>query len=304
MAKWRYDNVRAVFAVTNDELRRTVRQSLRGFGLRNCEDVVTVGALEGRLQLNDLDLLITTPELGGIDLGGLLQEMRHGRLGTNPFLIVVTLLDTPCPDTARRVVDSGTDDLLLMPLSTAQLVERLDNFVISRRPFVVTHDYVGPDRRTGDRPGNDTLLRIEVPNPIRYQVVANADGVPLEEQIRDATERLNVQKMKCYGGQINYLAGRIMAAFTETDCQANILPDVRALNEMGCDMVRRIAGTNFVHSIELVTALCALCDRLSEPNRKPKTAEIGILPTLAKAIERMLDEDPAAISWAKTALVF
>ncbi len=303
MAKWRYDNVRAVFAMANDELRSTVRQSVRRFGMRNCEDVLTVAALEDRLRLDDIDLLITTPHLAGIDVGGLLQEVRHGRVGPNPFLIVVTLLDAPCPDMARRVVDSGTDDLLLTPLSATQLVERLDSFVMGRRPFVVTHDYVGPDRRGGNRSDGEAVARIEVPNPIRYQVVANADGSSLGEQIREAGQRLNLQKIKCYGEQVSFLIGRIVVAFGESGSQSGILADVQALSKVGCDMVRRIVGTNFVHGVELLTALCRLCDRMSESDRNPKPAEIGILPILAKGIERLLAEDPEAISWAKAALV-
>lgn len=301
MAKWTYDNVRAVCGIRDPQLRASVRQTLAGHGLRRCEHVSDLDGLHGHLAGGDVDLVVTTPELNGADVGAMLQDVRHGQVGENPFVIVMTLMESPSPDLARRIVDTGTDDLLLMSLLTSQLADRIGNFVVGRKPFIVTHDYVGPDRRGGER--QDSATVIEVPNPVRWQVVANADQASLKEQVRVASERINVQKIKCYGQQIAYLTDRITSSYAAAGSQASILPDAVKLGDIAADLARRMTSTNFAHAAELVLSLCALGERLCQRNRNPKPAEIHILPSLARSIGRVLDEDPEAMSWTKMALV-
>lgn len=302
MAKWRYDNVRALCAGTDPRLRASLRHAFGNQGMRGFKEVDNIGDLHSHLVGGEVDLLVTTLDMGGSDVGALMQQLRHARVGENPFVIVVTLLETPDPVQAKRAVDAGTDDLLLMPFQPAQLLERLDGFVFGRKPFVVTHDYIGPDRRGADRTAAASAPRLEVPNPVRWQVVANASGPTLKEQVRDATDRLNVHKMKSYGGQICFLAERIAATFGETASQGVIMPDIGALAEVGDDLARRMANTNFAEATELVVSLSALCERIGREGRAPKAHEVGILPSLSRTIRRVLDEDPEAVSWSETAL--
>jgi DNA-binding response OmpR family regulator len=298
LANWRYDQVRAVLAVADGGLRAAIRDALAQRGLRQFKTAETVDDLQSRLAGGEVDLLVTTLDLAGNDTGRLLQRMRHDEVGQNPFSVVVTLLDHPDPRLARRAVD----DLLLVPFPPKQLVERLNTFVIGRRPFVITHDYVGPERPFQEGENRLALPRLEVPNPVRWQVVANTGGASLTEQIREASHRINLHKVKSYGAQICFLAERIAGLFAETGSQADILPDVENLAAMGDDLLRRMAATTFAEARELNRALQALCERIRRNGRAPRAEEVGILPVLARTIRRVLDEDPEAVSWADTAL--
>ena len=48
--------------------------------------------------------------------------------------------------TERMFGPADSDDLLLMPVAPAQVMTRIDNLMQGRKPFIVTHDYIGPDR--------------------------------------------------------------------------------------------------------------------------------------------------------------
>ena len=136
------------------------------------------------------------------------------------------------------------------------------------------------------------MTTIDVPNPVRWQVVSNADSTPLKDLIRNANSRLNVQKMKCYAAQITYLVDHIVAAYIEPNGQSEMLLHAASLAAVAEDLARRMRDTGFAHAGELATSLAALCERLARADRHARQAEIDILPTLARAIQKIFDEDP------------
>ncbi len=275
-------------------------QSLRGHGLRNQFSAHTAQGLRSGFESGGIDLVITVPEVMEGSLGTTLQEMRHSRLGENPFVVVVTLVDTADADLVRDLIDAGADDVLRLPLSPAQVLERLDGFVVGRKPFVVTHDYVGPDRRGGDRPGTQPAATLAVPNPVRWQVVPNSDRVPLPEQILNANARINVHKMKCYAVQVAYLVEEIVLAHGRVGGHAALLEQSAELALVAADLSLRKSRSGFAHAGELAQSLHALCLRLARSDRQARDIEVEILPTLARAIQRIFDEDPAVLSWIDT----
>jgi hypothetical protein len=97
------------------------------------------------------------------------------------------------------VVSSGADDLLLRPFSTAVLGSRIEAHIERRKGFVITTDYVGPDRR-GDavRPGGTELF--DPPNSLRMKAreKLSDDAIVrrLEGELKQAREKLNCEKLR------------------------------------------------------------------------------------------------------------
>jgi DNA-binding response OmpR family regulator len=281
-------------------MRDPLFHTLRSHGLRNQFDAHTANGLRTGFRNGDMDLIITTPEVMAGDLGPTLQKMRHSRLGENPFVVVITLVDNADPDLVRQLIEAGADDVLLLPIAPSALMERLDGFVIGRKPFVVTHDYVGPDRRLGDRIDSQPAATLEVPNPVRWQVVPNSDKTPLSDQIRHASARINVHKMKCYAVQVAYLVEHIVDAYVRPEGHIEMLTHAANLANVSEDLAFRMSHSGFAHAGELALSLCSLCGRLARADRQARDVEVEILPTLARAIQRIFDEDPALLSWVDT----
>ncbi|MBK0572118.1 response regulator receiver protein, partial [Klebsiella pneumoniae] len=76
-----------------------------------------------------------------------IQDLRQGGQGFNPFIVIIVTAWEKSGALVSRVVNSGADDLLLRPFSTTLLGQRIETHVERRKGFVVTTDYVGPDRR-------------------------------------------------------------------------------------------------------------------------------------------------------------
>src|SRR5512145_3099511 len=146
-----FENVRLIIADPSPMVRTGLRGALFAIGFRNVNETASFIKLHDLIEQDAIDLLITSSELEGNDTGFLISEMRNQRLGPNPFPVVITLLANAEPDYVKKVIDSGADDLVLTPVQPDQLILRIEKLTRTRKPFVVTHDYTGPDRRTKAR---------------------------------------------------------------------------------------------------------------------------------------------------------
>ena len=98
-----------------------------------------------------------------------------------------------------KVVNSGADDLLLRPFSTALLSSRIESHIERRKNFVVTTDYVGPDRRN-EQSRVSSVETFEPPNSMKMKAKEKlgADIVAkrLEFELKAARDKLIVEKLR------------------------------------------------------------------------------------------------------------
>ena len=145
----------------DEQVRKTLRQILHHAGLRQ---VSVHGNLKNILSLMSHmtpDLIIVSDDLdpGVFDF---IRDIRHNKIGTNPFVLVTTLISPEHVDSVKRAMQAGTDDIIIKPVKEEQLLQRLKRVTLNRAAFVVTSDYLGPDRRGKNRPSS--IRRINVLN--------------------------------------------------------------------------------------------------------------------------------------------
>ena len=97
------------------------------------------------------------------------------------------------------MVSSGADDLLLRPFSTALLGRRIEGHIERRKGFVITTDYVGPDRRKGTGRASNIEL-FEPPNSLKMKAKDRMSGEAiarkLDTELRAAREKLTSEKRR------------------------------------------------------------------------------------------------------------
>jgi CheY-like chemotaxis protein len=295
--KWGYDALRTLVALPDPAVRKTLRKTLQAEGLMHCREVAEMPALAEHLARGEPDLLIVALDDGVWDSSALIRGIRQGTVGSNPFMMVIVLLKAASPVLVTRAVDAGTDDLLLAPWLGRLVLDRLDNFAQGRKPFLITHDYIGPERRSFYREGAPTPQTVEVPNPVQWLSAGNDDRAVFRKQVAQALEAVNLRKIKSCGGQLRFLADRTVEQFT-TGGHAAILPTVRALLDAADEMVRRAANTDFAPAIELTAGLRGLCKRLLREDRSPRAEEVVVLPQLADAVINAMywnEQDPLPV---------
>ncbi|HLN25877.1 MAG TPA: response regulator [Patescibacteria group bacterium] len=292
MADFRFENIHLVLGEPNPHIREGLKAALFANGFRGITDCHSIERLVDVLDNPSVDVVLCDVDLPGGSFCDLVHRMRHNTLGRNPFVLTLATTGDPNLAMVRQVIDAGVDDLLVKPLAMDVLLERIGNFARGRKPFVVTHDYIGPDRRKDPRPGEPPKTElIEVPNPLRSKVVGGTDLVNLQRMIDNATVRLNEHKMERYSVQVGFLVTRIVAFYDGAGSIEELVGDLDRLLFIGEDLSRRLRGTNYAHVAELALSLTALVGRIQDLPATPDHVDIGLLGKLAQAIRRAFSAD-------------
>ncbi len=292
MFTWGTDKSRTLVALPDANARKNLVKMMRSAGFTHTREVATLPQLVELLSHSDVDLLITTLNDRDWDSFDLIRRIRTGAVG-NPFILIMVLLDAPWPAIVNRVVNSGADDLLLAPWQERLVLGRLDGLLHGRKRFVVTHDYVGPERRNNQsRPGSALAQAVDVPNPMHMLTIGPGNRETLKRAVNDAQDAINLAKIKSFGHQLRYLADRIVATFAENG-PAAIIPDILTMLASADELAERAVDTHFSPAIELTESLRVLCHRLSREDRVARAAEVGVLPSLADAVIAALQASEA-----------
>jgi DNA-binding response OmpR family regulator len=211
-----------LFGEPEAALRQALRSALGREGFENIQDFDRTKQLREAVSKGQPDLLIIDSEMDTGEADGMIQDIRHGKLGDNPFVSVIVTIWEPTKEVVKRVASSGTDDIMVKPLSPGQILERIRVLVQARKPFVVTSDYIGPDRRK-DVDRENEIPQIAVPNTLRTKMKGEkVDRASLARAIDAAQGSINDQKLKRNAFQIAFLVEVVMPEFAKREVSAQM----------------------------------------------------------------------------------
>jgi DNA-binding response OmpR family regulator len=194
-----YDTAEALIYDPVSANRMATRSALYALGFRKIETVSSVKAFADHLRKRPPDLALCEMQNADGDLCGVIQALRQGTEGFNPFIVIIATAWEKTAGLISRVVNSGADDLLLRPFSTAVLQNRIDAHIQRRKGFVVTTDYVGPDRRL-DQTRSSNVELFDPPNSLRMKtkerLTPEEAAQRLEFEIKIARDVLNSEKLR------------------------------------------------------------------------------------------------------------
>ena len=144
------------------ENRSATRTALTTIGFRSVTAISEVRELDKFWKDRPFDLLVADITQDAFAVCDLVRAIRDGALGANPFAHIVLMAWKLEHDNVQRALTCGADDLITRPFSIDFLSARVKVHTESRKPFVVTSEYIGPDRRK--TPPRDAVNRINVPN--------------------------------------------------------------------------------------------------------------------------------------------
>ena len=285
MENFSFENIRVLIGDPNREIRDAVRGGLYEHGFRYIIVTDRMSVVETAVATNKVDLLVCDTELPDGDLYDLVYRIRHHELGDNPFIVVTALITAPTPKLVKKIFDAGCDDLIPKPISTGLLFERVLNLARNRKPFVVTSDYIGPNRRAEPRPGAQQISQIDVPNPLKTKAADDASEEDLQAEVDRVANVLNEQKMEQHAHRINYLVERIVPLYEDGTADESIVPDLDRLLYVSEDISRRLQGTRYDHVGELCQSMVNVVRAVRQAPLSPDRKDIALLPALAQAIK-------------------
>jgi DNA-binding response OmpR family regulator len=179
--------------------RGTTRSALNTLGFKKITATSDWDEAAHSVSQRSFDVLIADLAVESERTCRLVREIRQGDIGNNPFLVVLLTTWGVREDRVDNVMGSGADDVLIRPYSVSFLAERVRAHIEARKDFVVTADYIGPNRRKASaRPSN--VRALEVPNTLRLKVrphEAGANTHDVESMVRAAQSK--VEEMRLVG---------------------------------------------------------------------------------------------------------
>jgi DNA-binding response OmpR family regulator len=292
--KLTFQNVDLVLADSSAMIRQGLKGALFTKGFRDIIDTDNLETIRETISGQSVDILICDTDFPDGDACALTHDIRHHRVGNNPFMVVIMLVDSPDKETIMRVVNCGTDDVVLKPISAAKLFERVDMLARKRKRFVVTSDYIGPSRRDSHRPGTMKIPELDVPNPVKAKVEGKVAKEAIQGDIDSITAVINQQKMERYAFQVGYLVDRIVPLYEHGTVDMGIVQHLDRLEWVSEDLSRRAAGTPFDHVNDLCESMAAVAAGIRKMPLAPEQRDIRLLPQLARAIQRAFSPDEKA----------
>jgi len=284
--------------------QESIKMILRNEGFRLIRLGTTLSDIEAAFKEQMPDVLISECDLPVKDFQRLCHQLRHHEIGGNPFLPVIALTGAPTPEIVRSVADSGADDIIPKPVSTAHLLKRIETLVLARKPFVVTSEYIGPNRRSStDRP--EEIPLINVPNVLKVKATGESDPEMNAQAIADAIEEINIQKLERYAIQISWLIERIVPKRQSGVGDQETAQFLNRLLYVAEDTSRRMVGTKYEHVSDLCQSLIKVTQNIRESQSNPDIKDVSLLPEISKAISQGFDraEGPAAAARAIAASI-
>ncbi|MBT5675995.1 MAG: hypothetical protein HOJ07_09925 [Rhodospirillaceae bacterium] len=258
----RHDLSEVDLALFNEVIgtRAVLSDSMRGIGFRPFRTNV-VNALDGlrvAVRRGDIDMLVLEANQQPRDVYNLVHEIRNGKLGPNPFLVISIVTWRADKGLIQAFLKAGADDVVVMPASISFASGRVDNLIDNRREFVVTTSYVGPDRRLRSRAMADELGTILVPNGLRYKATgdesANPNGARLQRINRVVQEhrlRRLTLRLESLTGQLEYAAAEQPDAPPQSACMSELSDLISRITSLTKDDGRMTVS-------ELITSLGAV----------------------------------------------
>jgi DNA-binding response OmpR family regulator len=262
MARLSYDSVEALIYDPVSANRTATRAALYALGFRRTETVPTLEAMVEVIQRQPPDLVLAEAQGAAEELCLAIQQLRQGSGGHNPFIVIMVTAWEKSESLINKVVNSGADDLLLRPFSTTLLGARIETHIERRKGFVITTDYVGPDRRRDVSRGSKVEM-FEPPNSLKMKakdkLTADVIAKKLDEDLKIARERLNAEKLRRDSFQICVL-WRLMQEHRPGAPQYQV--DLKKLSNLTRGIERRLSGSEHDKALECCTSVLAAVEGL------------------------------------------
>ena len=147
---------------------------------------------------------------------------------------------------------------MLTATAGAQIGARFTALAAERKPFVVTYNYIGPDRRREKRVEEVVCPTLETPNPVAVKT-RRGGALQLPRDIKIATEKLNTMKIDNISLQLRWLIDGIMKAMKSDPVGTDIVvANARHLIEAAEDIQFRTKRWLTSPIAELATTLAAI----------------------------------------------
>lgn len=298
MAKYQFDNIRVILVDPNPQFRQSLKGALWDFGFSSVDMTGSINQLEEAIEGDLADVLILNTSFADGMLCDIIRDLRHSVIGSNPFPVTIALSNDKEPDHIKRIINAGFDDIIVQPITAQEIYKRIIHKIECRKPFVVTHDYVGPDRRKRERvanPGEQVIPLTDVPNPLRHRALGPVNLAKLQKDIDKAKSKLDRQRVERHGFQITWLVEQIEPKITHNDFDHEYFDHLNRLVDTANQLIDRLPKEEAA-ARKVCASILPVAQRLLNDGENPSNKDQKDLCAIAKAIHDATQSNQSAPS--------
>lgn len=306
LANFNYKNVRIVLFERDSDIRQAIKATLAQDTFTQTLATSGLKTAQTAIFNDEVDLMVIDIDENRNEICKMMRRIRHDLTGGNPFPVSIALSSSSDFQNVSQTVNSGFDVMLLKPFSMSTLLERVLHLMRQRAPFVVTSDYIGPDRRQnqgrgqsgGMHRGDDPLMT--VPNPLKIMATGAVSPARMRHDIEEGVTKVNERRVVCNSERISQLVGILASQYMLSDLDQEFVRGLKRLLAICQEMDRRLKRSKFAHAADLCDTLASVVSRLLEAPMSPNSKDIELLQNLSYAIDRAFHSDSSEIKIART----
>lgn len=279
----RFADVNVVLVEQDPDTLQTLQQALHDRGFANVIGTQSLGELEDRAAETLIDLVISDTDDDHQGFPAFNKLVRQGGHGKNPYSVAIGVTGTPTEANIKRVLDAGVDTVLLKPLSMNVLLDRLSAIIMRRKSFVVSSEYIGPDRRI--RPRQELCLPlIDVPNTLKERMNGTYDEARIRHEIERANRLVNQQRATQDAVLINQIVSQIAPCYDAGEVDDSVLMHLHRLIRTVHDIIRRMDTAADAAVGDLSRSMIPVLEKLVANHMTPDINDIRQIQNLATSI--------------------
>lgn len=264
-----FAKARALLAMSDPQRLQTVRSNLYYLGFRDMAFAKDLATLGPELQSDATDLLVLDLGPGQDEVRALIRDVRQQRHGISPFVPIVVIAQAAAEEEVKAMITAGADDVVSIPWPSDYFDRRLDLLVRERRPFVVTSDYIGPERRQHLRPGTPSAA-FQVPNPLNMKTLDPRDPAEMEAEAELALRHLNDRRIVALAGLIARLLASLKWLYEQNELDVpQALANLKRISEACREALdRRHPDSRHAEAVVICRAVLDEAQRLTTAHEK------------------------------------
>lgn len=290
MGRERFNEVTVVVADPDPRARTVAKKTLIQAGFRKILTGHSLAFVKESFDIEMPELLIAETELPDGDFSEFVSDLRHHKIGNNPFLVVSALTNNPTPELVKKVIQAGADDLLSKPFNVDTLLRRVGRLIHERKPFVVTGDYVGPTRQAKSQKEADAE-RFNAPNTLKARALNEGSVDEVQAMVDAAISQVNTKALEAHAEDIDELVTIVAPRLVEGYVDATSRLCLDRLRYASEDANRRLGGTQYDHVSELCQTLLKIVNSLRNCGGTPGVRDVKLLEPLNQAIQLGFDKN-------------
>ncbi len=188
--------------------RASLKETLQRIGFREIHGCEAIEELTERFEKVLPELVFVDIDIERSQVCQTIKDIRSAKLKMDdPFVVIVALTWKPEMEAVQAALQAGCDDMIVKPVTSKILRQRVVSQIEDRKNFIATADYVGPDRRPEDREKTEEDLdAIAVPNTLRHCVTGDKTAELTQLRVRQTLRNLSIQKFFHLSRQVSHIA--------------------------------------------------------------------------------------------------